>query len=54
MKHSNDAELLKKIREERMDTFKQDSIEITIVKVKKVLKGMPSWRSAGPDLVQGL
>ena len=36
-----------------MDRFKQDRIEITIGKVKKVLKGMPNWKSAGPDLVQG-
>ena len=53
VKHNNDAEWLRKLREEQMDRFKQDRIEITIGKVKKVLKGMPNWKSAGPDLVQG-
>ena len=53
VKHNNDAEWLKKIREEQMGRFKQDRIEITIGKVKKVLKSMPNWKSAGPDLVQG-
>ena len=51
VKYNNDAEWLKKIREEQMDRFKQDRIEITIGKVNKVLKGMPNWKSAGPDLV---
>ena len=46
------ADWLHKIREEQIDIFKQDRIEITIGKVKKVLKGMPNWKSAEPDLVQ--
>ena len=53
VKHNKDAEWLRKIREEQMNKFKQDKIEITVGKVKKALKGMPNWKSPGPDLVQG-
>ena len=32
---------------------KQEKIDITTGGLKKIVGGMPNWKSPGPDLVQG-
>ena len=46
-----DTEWLHDLRNE-VNVKKQENIDITTGRLKKILGRMPNWKSAGPDLVQ--
>ena len=50
--HKKDAKWLQDLRSE-VNVKKQEQIDITTGSLKKVLGRMPSWKSPGPDFVQG-
>ena len=49
--HEKDAKWLQDLRSE-VNVKKQQEIDITIGRLKKILGRMPNWKSPGPDLVQ--
>ena len=50
--HKKDAKWLQDFRSE-VNVKKQEKIGITTGSLKKILGRMPSWKSPGPDLIQG-
>ena len=50
--HNRDAKWLKDLQSE-VNVTEQKKADITIESLKKILGRMPSWKSSGPDLVQG-
>ena len=50
--HKKDAKWLQDLAS-KVDVKKQEKIDITIRNLKKILGRMPSWKSQGPELVQG-
>ena len=48
--HKKDAKWLQDLQSE-VNVKKQEKIDITTGSLKKILGRMPSWKSAGPDLV---
>ena len=53
VKHNGKAEWLNDFKQEMGDTPKQQRVEITEPKVKKLLRKVPNWKAPGPDGVQG-
>ena len=53
--HQNNAKWLKNFKREEFQECKekQEEIEITSEKIKKILRKMSNWRAPGPDFVQG-
>ena len=49
--HEKDAKWLQDLRSE-VNVRKQQEIDITTGRLKKILGRMPNWKSPGPDLVQ--
>ena len=49
--HEKDAKWLQDLRSE-VNVKKQQEIDITTGRLKKILGRMPNWKSPGPDLVQ--
>ena len=49
--HEKDAKWLQDLRSE-VNVKKQQEIDITTGRLKKILGRMPKWKSPGPDLVQ--
>ena len=50
--HKKDAKWLQDLRSE-VNVKKQEQIDLTTGSLKKILGRMPSWKSPGPDFVQG-
>ena len=50
--HKKDAKWLQDLRSE-VNLKKQEKIDITTGRLKKIFGRMPNWKSPGPDLVQG-
>ena len=50
--HMKDAKWLQDLRSE-VNVKTQEKIDITTGSLKKILCGMPNWKSPGPDLVRG-
>ena len=52
--HNRDAKWLKDLQTE-VKVTKQEKVDITKKSLKKILGGMPNWKSPGPEfLVQGI
>ena len=49
--HKKDAKWLRDLRSE-VNVKKQEKIDITTASLKKILGGIPNWKSPDPDLVQ--
>ena len=50
--HNRDVKLLKDLHSE-VNVTKQEKVDITTERLKKILGRMPNWKSPGLDLVQG-
>ena len=50
--HSRDAKWLKDLQSE-VNVTKQEKVDITKERLKRIIGRMPNWKSPGPDLVQG-
>ena len=50
--HRKDGKWLQDLGSE-VNAKKQDNIDITTRRLRKILGRMPNWKSLGPDLVQG-
>ena len=50
--HRKDEKWLQDLGSE-VKAKKQDNIDITTRRLRKILGRMPNWKSLGPDLVQG-
>ena len=53
VEHNREAEWMNDFKMGMEDTPKQQKVEITEVKVKKMLRKIPNWKAPGPDGVQG-
>eukprot|EP00112_Aurelia_sp_Birch-Aquarium-sp1_P022216 Seg6175.2 transcript_id=Seg6175.2/GoldUCD/mRNA.D3Y31 product="hypothetical protein" protein_id=Seg6175.2/GoldUCD/D3Y31 len=53
VEHNREAEWLSDFNKEMEDIRKQQRVEITETKVKKMLEKIPNWKAPGPDGVQG-
>ena len=51
-KHEGNAEWLRELRAKK-DNMKQSDINITTEMIKEQVKKIPTWKSPGPDGVQG-
>ena len=50
--HKKDAKWLQELQSQ-VNVKKQEKIDITTRRLKKILGRMLNWKSPGPDLVQG-
>ena len=50
--HEKDAKWLQELQSQ-VNVKKQEKIDITTRRLKKILGRMLNWKSPGPDLVQG-
>ena len=53
VEHNRRAEWLSDFKNKMENTPKQQRVEITEPKVKKILRKIPNWKAPGPDGVQG-
>ena len=51
--HRENAEWIKKAKNQERNRVRQQNINITVTKVREQLKKVPNWKAPGPDCVQG-